>query len=159
MEERIYAEDPDAGFLPQTGKVLVYREPAGPGVRVDSGVCEGMEISVHYDPMLAKVIARGTNREEARRRLAAALSEMVVLGVQTNISYLRRVLDTPEFRAGEADTGFLERTPVTLTGEPDDVVFQAAARLFASAPASGPAAGPAAGFPDPLATGGFRMAS
>ena len=84
---------------------------------------------------------------------------MVVLGVQTNVSYLRRIIDTPEFRAGEADTGFLERTPVTLTGEPDDAVFQAAARLFASAPAAGPSAGPAAGFPDPLATGAFRMAS
>ncbi len=159
MEARIYAEDPDAGFLPQTGKVLVYREPSGPGVRVDSGICEGMEVSVHYDPMLAKVIARGTNRDEARRRLAAALSEMVVLGVQTNISYLRRVLDTPEFRAGEADTGFLERTPVTLSREPDDGVFQAAARLFASAPAAGSSAGPAAGFPDPIAAGAFRMAS
>ena len=159
MEARIYAEDPDAGFLPQTGKVLVYREPAGPGIRVDSGICEGMEVSVYYDPMLAKVIARGSSRDEARRRLVAALSEMVVLGVQTNISYLRRVLETPEFRAGEADTGFLERTPLTLSGEPDDAVFQAAARVFSSASASPSTAAPRAGFPDPLASGGFRMAS
>ncbi len=159
MEARIYAEDPDAGFLPQTGKVLVYREPAGPGIRVDSGICEGMEVSVHYDPMLAKVIARGSSREEARRRLVAALSEMVILGVQTNISYLRRVLGTPEFRAGEADTGFLERTPLALYGEPDDAVFQAAARVFASASTSASATAPTAGFPDPIASGGFRMAS
>ena len=159
MEARIYAEDPDAGFLPQTGKVLVYREPAGPGIRVDSGICEGMEVSVHYDPMLAKVIARGSSRDEARRRLVAALSEMVVLGVQTNISYLRRVLETPEFRAGKADTGFLERTPLTLSGEPDDAVFQAAARVLSSASASPSAAASRAGFPDPLASGGFRMAS
>ena len=159
MEARIYAEDPDAGFLPQTGKVLVYREPSGPGIRVDSGICEGMEISVHYDPMLAKVIARGGTRDEARRRLVAALTEMVVLGVQTNISYLRRVLETPAFVSGEADTGFLERNPVTLVGEPEDSVFAAAAKVFsgAAAPAAGGSA--VAAFPDPLAAGGFRMAS
>ena len=73
IEARVYAEDPEAGFLPQTGRVLLYREPAGPGVRVESGLFEGQDVGIHYDPLLAKIVAWGATREEARRRLVAAL--------------------------------------------------------------------------------------
>ena len=159
IEARIYAEDPDASFLPQTGKVLVYREPSGPGIRVDSGIQEGTEISVYYDPMLAKVIASGGTREEARSRLAAALSEMSILGVTTNLSYLRRVLLTEAFRAGETDTGFLERASLPPAPEPEDAVFEAAAAALGAPARSGVPAGPGLAFPDPLATGRFRMSA
>ncbi len=136
MEARLYAEDPEGGFLPQTGRVLRLVLPSGPGVRVDAGIAEGTEISVHYDPMLAKVIARGSSREEARRRLALALSETVVLGVTTNAGWLRRVLDLPEFVRGEADTSFLERAEVPPAPAPPPEAWAAAAALL-SAPAGG----------------------
>jgi acetyl/propionyl-CoA carboxylase alpha subunit len=149
IEARVYAEDADAGFLPQTGRVLAYREPSGPGVRVDSGIEEGSEVSIHYDPMLAKIVGRGTTREEARRRLVAALSETVVLGVTTNLSYLRRVLETEAVIRGEVDTGFLERAQIPKPKPPTDDVFRAAAFLFAS-PERSSAASSKAGFPDPF---------
>jgi acetyl/propionyl-CoA carboxylase alpha subunit len=149
IEARVYAEDADAGFLPQTGRVLAYREPSGPGVRVDSGIEEGSEVSIHYDPMLAKIVGRGATREEARRRLVAALSETVVLGVTTNLSYLRRVLETEAVIRGEVDTGFLERAQIPKPKPPTDDVFRAAAFLFAS-PERSSAASSEAGFPDPF---------
>lgn len=159
IEARIYAEDPEAGFLPQTGRVLAYREPSGPGVRIDSGIEPGSEVGVHYDPMLAKLIARGATREEARLRLVAALSELVVLGVTTNVSYLKRVLSTEEFRRGEADTGFLERSVLPPPPEPSEAAFLAAATLFAgAAPAEGSSPAPSR-FPDPFAAGRFRLSS
>ena len=158
IEARIYAEDPDAGFLPQAGRVLAYREPSGPGVRMDSGIEVGSEVGVHYDPMLAKLIARGATREEARRRLVAALAELVVLGVITNVSYLVRVLATEEFRRGEADTGFLERIALPAPPEPTEAAFLAAASLL-SGPAIGGAVAAVSTFPDPLAGGRFRLSS
>ena len=106
IEARIYAEDPSRGFLPQAGRLLLYREPRFPGVRVDAGVVEGGEVSVHYDPMLAKVIASGETREIAIARLVAALRDYPILGVRTNIPFLIRVLEHPRFRAGDVDTGF-----------------------------------------------------
>ena len=109
IEARIYAEDPRRTFLPQAGPLLLYREPRMPGVRVDSGVVEGGQVSVHYDPMLAKVIAAGETREAARARLVAALRAYPILGVRTNIPFLITVLDHPAFRAGQVDTGFLDR--------------------------------------------------
>ncbi|HEV8268468.1 MAG TPA: biotin carboxylase N-terminal domain-containing protein [Thermoanaerobaculia bacterium] len=153
IEARLYAEDADAGFLPQTGKVLVYDEPRGPGIRVDSGIAAGDEVSVHYDPMLAKIIARGATREEARRRLVAALAETVVLGVTTNLSYLRRVLETPEVVRGEIDTGFLERHAIAPAPAPPAEVFEAAAWAFASqAEGSASDHDSAPRFPDPFAS-------
>jgi 3-methylcrotonyl-CoA carboxylase alpha subunit len=108
IEARVYAEDPARGFLPQAGRVLLYREPRAPGVRIDSGIAEGAEVSVHYDPLLAKVIASAESRELARLRLIAALRHFPILGVRTNIPFLLRILDHPRFRAGDVDTAFLD---------------------------------------------------
>jgi 3-methylcrotonyl-CoA carboxylase alpha subunit len=107
IEARIYAEDPDHGFLPQTGTIERVEWPAGPGIRVDSGIAGGSEVGVHYDPMLAKLIAWGESRNLAIDRLRRALGETVLLGTRTNVSWLRRVLDHPSFREGEVHTHFL----------------------------------------------------
>jgi acetyl-CoA carboxylase biotin carboxylase subunit len=109
IECRVYAEDPSQGFLPQAGTILLYREPQGPGVRVDSGVTAGSEVSVHYDPMLAKVIVHAQTREEARRRAIAALREYAILGIRTNIPFLLQILAHSHFVNGTIDTGFLDR--------------------------------------------------
>ncbi|SDI50141.1 acetyl/propionyl/methylcrotonyl-CoA carboxylase subunit alpha [Pseudomonas panipatensis] len=110
IEVRLYAEDPEGGFLPASGRLDLYREPAaGPGRRSDSGIRQGDEVSPFYDPMLAKLIAWGENREEARQRLLAMLVETAVGGVKTNLAFLRRVLAHPAFAAAELDTGFIGR--------------------------------------------------
>jgi acetyl/propionyl-CoA carboxylase alpha subunit len=109
IECRIYAEDPSQGFLPQAGPLLLYREPQGPGVRVDSGVVEGGDIPVHYDPMVAKLIVSGESREAARRRALDALRRYHVLGVRTNIPFLITLLEHPTFIESAVDTGFLDR--------------------------------------------------
>ncbi len=114
IEARVYAEDPAAGFLPQAGPLLLYREPVMPGVRVDSGVVEGGGIPVHYDPLVAKVIATAATRDEATTRLACALRAFPILGLMTNIPFLLRILEHPRFRAGEIDTGFLDREGASL---------------------------------------------
>jgi 3-methylcrotonyl-CoA carboxylase alpha subunit len=114
IEARVYAEDPAQGFLPQAGRLSVYRAPHIPGVRVDSGVAEGSEISVYYDPMLAKVIATAESRPLAINRLAAALRALQIQGVRTNVPFLVRVLELPEFRGGQIDTGFLDREGARL---------------------------------------------
>ncbi|MEO8258711.1 MAG: biotin carboxylase N-terminal domain-containing protein [Acidobacteriota bacterium] len=110
IEARVYAEDPADGFLPQAGRVLLYREPRAPGVRIDSGIAEGLDIPVHYDPLLAKVIASAETRELARRRLIAALRNFPILGIRTNVPFLLRILDEASFRAGDVDTTFLDRS-------------------------------------------------
>ena len=110
IEVRLYAEDPSHDFLPQTGRLEVYRESAaGPGRRVDSGVCEGDEVSPFYDPMLGKLIAWGEDREQARLRLLAMLDEFAIGGLKTNLSFLRRIIGHPAFAAAELDTGFIPR--------------------------------------------------
>lgn len=115
IEVRLYAEDPAAGFLPSTGTLELYREPApGPGRRVDLGVAEGDQISPYYDPMLGKLIAWGSDREQARRRLLAMLDEMRVGGVHTNLAFLHRVLSHPAFAAAKLDTGFIPRFEADL---------------------------------------------
>ena len=121
VEARIYAEDASRGFLPQAGRLLLYREPRLPGVRVDAGVVEGSEVSVFYDPMLAKVIASGETRDAAIARLVAALRDYPILGVRTNIPFLIGVLEHPRFRAGEVDTGFLDREGDALADLSDDL--------------------------------------
>jgi acetyl-CoA carboxylase biotin carboxylase subunit len=120
IEARIYAEDPAQDFLPQAGPLLFYREPQLPGVRIDSGVAEGGEVSVYYDPMIAKVIATAETRDLAIARLTAALRAFPVLGVRTNVPFLLRVLDHPRFRSGEIDTGFLDREGASLVSAPDE---------------------------------------
>ncbi|OLU26344.1 3-methylcrotonyl-CoA carboxylase [Pseudomonas sp. PA15(2017)] len=115
IEVRLYAEDPEGGFLPASGHLDPYREPAaGSGRRVDSGVAQGDEVSPFYDPMLAKLIAWGENREEARQRLLAMLAETLVGGFKTNLAFLQRILAHPAFAAAELDTGFIERHQAQL---------------------------------------------
>jgi len=108
IECRICAEDPSNNFLPSTGRIVHLRTPSGPGVRDDRGIDEGGEVSVYYDPMLAKLIAWGPTREGAIRRLVRALREYEVLGVKTNISLCLFVLEHPDFRSGEISTHFLQ---------------------------------------------------
>jgi acetyl-CoA/propionyl-CoA carboxylase biotin carboxyl carrier protein len=107
VEARVYAEDPATGFLPSSGEVVAYREPAG--VRVDSGIERGTVVGTDYDPMLAKVVAAGGDRAEALARLRRALGELVVAGPTTNAAYLLALLARPEVVAGEVDTGLIER--------------------------------------------------
>src|SRR5262249_54019777 len=107
FECRVYAEDPVHGFFPSPGKVLAWHAPSGPGVRVDAGVEQHTEVSVYYDPLIAKVSTWGQNREQARRRMAAALRQCVVLGPTTNITFLLDLIAHPAFIAGETHTGFL----------------------------------------------------
>ena len=107
IEVRLYAEDAYAGFLPQTGRIDIWRPASGPGVRIDHGIKDGLAISPFYDPMIAKVIAHGATREEARLRLVKALRDTIVLGPTTNRHFLIRVLEHPEFAAGQATTAFL----------------------------------------------------
>jgi acetyl-CoA/propionyl-CoA carboxylase biotin carboxyl carrier protein len=121
IEARVYAEDPAHGFLPQAGRILLYREPRMPGVRVDSGIAEGSEVPVHYDPLLAKVIASAATRDEAIRRLACALREFPILGVRTNIEFVLRILEHPRFLAGDIDTGFLDTAGAALAARAEDV--------------------------------------
>ena len=109
VEARVYAEDPARGFLPTGGTVLALREPSAEGVRVDSGLAEGMTVTSAYDPMLAKVAAWGPDRATALRRLDAALAETAVLGVTTNIAFLRTLLADPDVQAGRLDTTLAER--------------------------------------------------
>jgi 3-methylcrotonyl-CoA carboxylase alpha subunit len=108
-EARVYAEDPARGFLPTGGRVLRLAEPELPSVRVDSGLTEGSEVGGGYDPMLAKVIAYGPDRPAALRRLDQALATYTLLGVRTNVAFLRALLADPEVQAGRLDTGLAER--------------------------------------------------
>ncbi|WP_103888300.1 acetyl/propionyl/methylcrotonyl-CoA carboxylase subunit alpha [Actinacidiphila yanglinensis] len=135
IEARICAEtarpgDGGVDFLPSAGTVLELRDPTGPGVRVDSGLAPGTEVGTSYDPMLAKVIAHGPDRATALRRLRAALAGTVVLGLETNTGFLRRLLAHPAVVAGELDTGLIDRHAADLLPEavPDEV-YEAAALL------------------------------
>jgi acetyl-CoA carboxylase biotin carboxylase subunit len=163
IECRVYAEDPLQGFLPQAGPLLLYREPQGPGVRVDSGVVEGGEITVHYDPMVAKLIVAGDTRDTARRRAVEALRRYHVLGVRTNIPFLIALLEHPRFVEARVDTGFLDRegdaVRAALATDLPLAAFAAAAahrQPGARAPL-GTAGAPGAEAADPFVTlGGWR---
>ncbi|MBC7291191.1 MAG: ATP-grasp domain-containing protein [Actinotalea sp.] len=117
VEARLYAEDPARGFLPGTGRVLALEEPQGEGVRVDSALLPGLEVSADYDPMLAKVIAWGHDRDQALHRLDAALARTTILGVPTNTAFLRTLLADDDVRAGRLDTGLVERVLARSTGD------------------------------------------
>ncbi len=131
IEARVYAENPERGFLPATGTVIELVEPTGAGIRVDSSLRQGLVIGSDYDPMLAKVIAHGSDRPEALRRLDRALAETTVLGVRTNIEYLRLLLADDDVRAGDLDTSLIDRRlPELRFRRPDDDVLVAAALLL-----------------------------
>jgi 3-methylcrotonyl-CoA carboxylase alpha subunit len=118
VECRIYAEDPANNFLPSIGTIQVYRPPAGPNIRVDSGVAERSEVSVHYDPMLAKLIVWGKDRNVALQRMAEALKQYAILGVTTNVTFLCQIIEHPEFVAGHTNTHFLEDHQLDAGSEP-----------------------------------------
>ena len=107
LEARVYAEDPRRGFLPSIGRLVRYREPAGEGIRVDSGIVEGGEVSMYYDPMIAKLCAYGPDRATATARLARALDGYLVRGVGHNIPFLSAVLANPRFAEGRLSTNFI----------------------------------------------------
>ena len=109
IECRIYAEDPDNNYFPSPGKITLLLLPSGPGIRRDSGMYEGWTVPMDYDPLLAKLIGYGSDREQAISRLTRALNEYFVGGIKTNISLFRRILSDPDFRAAKLDTGFLDR--------------------------------------------------
>ena len=119
IECRIYAEDPANGFLPSIGEIAFYRDPNGPGIRVDAGVEQGSRVSPYYDPMLGKVITWGHDRPEAIRKMVRALQDTVVLGVTTNIPFLLDILHHPAFLQGDISTTFLDREMLPWTPEPD----------------------------------------
>jgi len=109
IECRIYAEDPDNNYFPSPGKISLLQEPSGPGIRIDSGMYEGWSVPIDYDPLLAKLIGYGADRDQAVARLTRALSEYFVGGIKTNISLFRRILRDADFRGARLDTGFLDR--------------------------------------------------
>ena len=130
VEARIYAEDPRRGFLPTGGRILMVREPAGEGIRVDSGVADGVDVGTGYDPLLAKVVAFGADRATALARLRHALSETVVLGVGTNVSFLRTLAGHDDVVAGRLDTGLVERLAESLVERQPPAVAYAAYALL-----------------------------
>jgi acetyl/propionyl-CoA carboxylase alpha subunit len=132
IECRVYAEDPAKGFLPQAGPLLLYREPLGPGIRVDSGVREGDSIPVHYDPLIAKLIVSAESRAAALARLSRALREFPVLGITTNIPFLIRLMLHPDVQAGRIDTGFVDREIASLIGDGDGELPAAVAAIAAA---------------------------
>ena len=154
IEMRLYAEDP-VEFLPRAGRILVWEEPAGPGVRVDAGVGEGTRVGVEYDPLLAKLIVTGPDRPAAIDRARRALAEWVILGLETNAPLLARVLESGDFRSGRYATDLIARLdPAPLAPVPD-AAWIAAASALAGAPPRGETT--AAGLPDPWdAASGWR---
>ncbi len=140
IEVRLYAEDPAAGFMPQTGRVRAWQAPEGSGLRTDHAIAVGLEITPHYDPMIAKVAAHGSSREDARRRLLRGLEQCSLLGLTTNKGFLQNCLRQPVFAQGGATTAFIEELGDELLDVPaHDLARCLAAALLATrdAPASG----------------------
>lgn len=135
MELRVCAEDPLNNFLPDIGRLNTYRRPQGPGVRVDDGFEEGMDIPIHYDPLLAKLIAYGKNRSEAIERLIRAIEEYEIAGVQTTLTFGKWVLRHPAFISGNFDTGFIPKyfNPDSISIEEHDPVEKEIAALLSIA--------------------------
>ncbi|MAE83005.1 MAG: acetyl-CoA carboxylase biotin carboxylase subunit [Flammeovirgaceae bacterium] len=132
IEVRVYAEDPENNFLPDTGKLQVYRRPQGAGVRVDDGYEEGMDIPIYYDPMIAKLITYGKDRTEAIERMKRAIVEYQIVGIKTTLPFCQFVLDHEEFVSGKFTTKFVEQyfKPELLKDEvPEDI--QQVAAIFA----------------------------
>jgi acetyl-CoA carboxylase, biotin carboxylase subunit len=116
IECRIYAEDPEQNFFPCPGTIRQLVEPAGPGVRIDSGVYQGFEVPIHYDSLVAKLITWGATREQAISRMSRALDEYRLVGIRSTIGLFRKILKEPDFLAGQYDTTYLEKHLAELTG-------------------------------------------
>lgn len=140
VECRIYAEDPEMNFLPAPGVIDYVKIPDGPGIRDDSAIFSGCEVTSFYDPMLSKLAVWAKTREEAVRKMASALGEYMVLGTKTNIGFLIRVMKNDEFLKADIDTGFIDRHPELLApggeGKRKAAVAAALALHFGSAPSS-----------------------
>jgi 3-methylcrotonyl-CoA carboxylase alpha subunit len=155
IECRLYAEDAANDFLPAVGDLLQFQPPEGLGVRVDSGVQSGDTISIHYDPLIAKIIVYDRTRSAAIRRLDAALRDTVILGTTTNLGFLRALINHPAFAAGAVDTGFIERNLAELIPPPTAPPDLA---LIAAALSASPAAEQATAGRDPWSRAdGFRL--
>jgi acetyl-CoA carboxylase biotin carboxylase subunit len=155
IECRIYAEDPNNNYFPSPGKITLLLSPSGPGIRRDSGMYEGWIVPLDYDPLLAKLIGYGTNRQQAIMRLQRALSEYFVVGIKTNISLFQQILGDADFLAEKLDTGYLDRLlgksnrggaaraigEVKEKAETLETVAAIAAGLFAALDPSGPVSG------------------
>jgi len=122
IECRVYAEDPDTGFLPSPGRIAGLRVPGGPGVRDDSGVLEGGEVPIHYDPLVSKLVVWAESREEAIRRMRRAVGEYRVVGIKTTLPFFGRVLDHPAFVAGDYDTSLVDTVLASADGRPGRVI-------------------------------------
>ncbi len=120
IECRVYAEDPDNNFMPSPGRITKLRVPQGPGVRDDSGIYEGAEVSINYDPMISKLAVHGRDRAEAISRMRRALMEYEVGGIKTTLPFFREVMDDPEFIEGRIDTGFIPRFSERTARKPPD---------------------------------------
>ena len=155
IECRVSAEDPET-YLPRTGTVLAYEEPSGPGIRVDSGVAAGTVVGIDYDPLLAKVIVRAETRGGAIARMNRALRDFVILGVETNLPLLRRVLESEDFASGRIDTSILSRLPPRAVAGLPEAASIAAERLRSRPAPTG--AGGSSVRPDPWRSGsGWRL--
>jgi acetyl-CoA carboxylase biotin carboxylase subunit len=138
IECRVYAEDPENNYFPSPGEITALTEPAGPGIRVDSGIYQGWRVPLEYDPLLAKLVGYGETRGQAIARVRRALHEYFVGGVKTNLPLLRRIFDDPGFISGKTDTGYLERLPRSQPAQKDDEIAVIAAGIFhATDPAHG----------------------
>jgi acetyl-CoA carboxylase biotin carboxylase subunit len=144
IECRVYAEDPENNFFPSPGKIELLRTPAGPGVRDDSGVYEGWIVPIEYDPLISKLVTWAPSRNEAVDRMLRALREYRVEGIQTNLGFFREILNDPDFKKGEFDTGFIERwlkkrSPPTPPSQTELDVAAIAAALHDTSKESGSA--------------------
>jgi acetyl-CoA carboxylase biotin carboxylase subunit len=133
LELRVYAEDPQNNFLPDIGTLTTYVRPQGPGVRVDDGFEQGMDIPIYYDPMIAKLVTFGKDRTEAIERMLRAIDEYQITGIQTTLPFGRYVLQHPAFVSGDFDTNFVRDhfTPADLDAKPDETTAKLAAVLTA----------------------------
>ncbi len=144
LECRVYAEDPERDFLPSPGRIVRLHEPQGPGIRVDSGVYEGWEVPIHYDPLIAKLVACGSDRFQAIARMKRAIGEYRVDGIQTTLGFFSELLKDPQFTSGDLSTGFIEeflrRRPRPAAGCPVPIEALAVASALAYRDAAAPAA-------------------
>ena len=158
IECRIYAEDPSNRFLPATGTVRRLRLPRGPGIRVDCGVVEGYEVTVHHDPMLAKVLTWGKTRDEALEKMHVALRDLVILGVTTNTAFLQALMRHPAFVAGDVHTHFLQEHAIAEAPPPIEALAVASLLTDGESPRGARASIGSTRHPGPWASlEGWRM--